>query len=112
MKRVLGAIAMAAGILGAAAAQAQGGTVARLVDVSGNVLVSNDFNIASANEAVRLAPGTRVLVTSNSAVIVEYDNGCRVRLTAGERLEIRGDARCSARPIAAGVVYAPVLSKR
>jgi hypothetical protein len=87
------------------------GYVARLVGMTGSVLVSNDFTIASASEAVRLKPGMRVLVTLNSAVTVEYANGCRVRLGAGERLEVREEPRCSARP-ASAVALAPVVAPR
>jgi hypothetical protein len=82
------------------AANAAEPAVARLVQVSGNVLVSNEMNIASAHEALRLAPGMRVLVTLNSAAVVEYANGCRVRLAAGERLEIRAGERCEQRTAA------------
>lgn len=70
-------------------------TVARLVEVNGNVLVSRDFNIASAAEAARLTPGERVLVTANSSVTVVFDGGCRVKVQAGERFEV--DAESCAR---------------
>jgi hypothetical protein len=112
MKKLIGIAVIAAGLAGAGTAHANDRTVARLVGVSGNVLVSNDFNIASAGEALRLAPGMRVLVTLNSAAIVEYDDGCRVSLGAGERIEVRRERACAVRAMPAGLAYAPVLGKR
>jgi hypothetical protein len=50
--------------------------------------VSHAFNMASANEGLRLLPGTSVLTTANSAVIVAYDNGCRVKLERNQRFVI------------------------
>jgi hypothetical protein len=87
--------AIATSLLFASPASADDSTIARLRDLSGNVLVSRDFRIASASDDARLAPGSRVLVTTNSAVTVEYDNGCRVRLGAGERLEVRDAPACA-----------------
>lgn len=86
--------------------------VARLVGISGSVLVSNDFNIASAGERLRLVTGARVLVTANSAATVEYDDGCRVRLSAGERFEVRGDRPCVTRSTLTGGAYATVVGTR
>ena len=72
-------------IAGPATAHADNQTIARLVEMSGSVLVSHSFNMASANEGLRLMPGTSVLTTANSAVVVEYDNGCRVKLERNQR---------------------------
>ena len=112
MKRILGAIAMAAGILGAAHAHGQGATVARLVSVSGNVLVSNDFNIASAGEALHLGPGMRVIATMNSSATVEFRDGCRVKVGAGEGFEIRSEGPCAARAIRNGAANVSVQRTR
>jgi len=95
-----------------ALAHARDAGVARLVGISGNVLVSNDFNIASAGERLRLPSGARVLVTANSAATVEYDDGCRVRLAAGERFEVRGDRPCAPRSTRTGGAYATVVGTR
>jgi hypothetical protein len=95
-KQLVVGAAIAAAILAAQPALADN-SVARLTDVSGNVLVSNDFNIASAGEALRLTPGMRVLVTMNSAATVVYDDGCRVPVAAGERFEIRAGMACGER---------------
>ena len=88
-----------------AAVGADGGAVARLTDLEGNVLVSWDWNIASASDGMRLFPGTRVLVTTNSKVVVEYPNGCRMKLRPGERFEVGPDAPCT------DVVDAPMPSE-
>ena len=76
-------------IAGPAFAHADNQTIARLVEMSGSVLVSHAFNMASANEGLRLLPGTSVLTTANSAVIVEYDNGCRVKLERNQRFVLQ-----------------------
>ena len=82
---------------GSALAQQGGrdGTIAKLTDLQGNVLVSRDAGLASGNEALRLIPGTRVITTANSEVIVEYDDGCRVRLKENERFEVERGKPCA-----------------
>jgi hypothetical protein len=112
MKKLLCITAVAAALVHAGLAEASERSVARLVGITGNVLVSSEHNIASAGEALRLLPGMRVLVTLNSSAIVEYDDGCRVKVQSGERLEVRGDQPCAARAKAAGVLYAPVIKGR
>ena len=95
-------------LLTAAAARADDKPVARLVGVAGNVLVSNDFNIASAGEALHLVPGMRVIATMNSSATVVFRDGCRVKVEAGERLEIGSEAPCGARAIRNAVVHVSV----
>jgi hypothetical protein len=111
MKRIL-TIATVAALLAAPAAHAGDAFVARLVGITGNVLVSNDHNIASAGEALRLAAGMRVLVTTNSSAVIEYDDGCRIRVAAGERVEIRPDRPCGPRSLHLGGLVAPVIGKQ
>ncbi len=82
------------------AAQSGDGTVARLVDLDGSVLVSRDSTLRSGDEAQRLLPGTRVLTTLQAKVVVEFDDGCRVRLERGQRLEVGLRTPCSAVAIA------------
>lgn len=68
--------------------------IARLVDLQGNVLVSHDRSIASAVEEMPLPLGSRVVVTANSAAVVEYSDSCRVDLGAGDRFDVRATPPC------------------
>lgn len=70
-------------------------TIAQLRNVTGNVLVSNESGLATGDEALRLVPGTRVITTANSQVVVEYDNGCRVTLKENERFEVEKGRPCA-----------------
>lgn len=101
-----------AGLVNAGLANAGERAVARLVGVSGNVLVSNEQTIASAGESLRLRAGMRVLATLNSTATVEYDDGCRVQVNAGERFEVRDVPPCAARTMPVGLRLAPVLKGR
>jgi hypothetical protein len=103
---------------GTMSASAQGGGIARLKDVKGNVLVSQQTGLASAGEATRLAEHTRVITTAGAEVIVVYDNGCEVRLKENQRFEVQGDKPCAALvaeslvappPAAAGIGVAALL---
>lgn len=106
------AAAFALALAGHAFAQAQApagardGSIARLVDTSGNVLVSRDAGLASGTESLRLMPGTRVLTTANSGAVVLYDNGCRVTLKENQRFEVEKDKPC-ALLMAQNIVAAP-----
>jgi hypothetical protein len=112
MTRRIACLPVAAAVLLAAQGlSARETAVARLVDVSGNVLVSNEVSTASTGENLRLAPGTRVLVTLNSKATIVYDDGCRVRLAAGERFDVREERPC-AQPHAAPLRYAPLIAGR
>jgi hypothetical protein len=99
-------------LLAAPAARADDWPVARLVGVSGNVLVSNDFNIASAGEALHLVPGMRIIATMNSSATVEFRDGCRVKVGGGERLEIRSEGPCVTRAVRNGVATVAVQGAR
>jgi len=66
-------IAMSAALAAALAAPlafAQGDGVARLKDVKGNVLVSQQTGLAAGSEAARLAEHTRVITTAGAEAIV------------------------------------------
>ena len=76
-------------------AQVGDGSIAKLRDVSGNVLVGKATGLASGDEALRLTPGTRVITTANSEVIVEYDNGCKVRMKENQRFEVEEGKPCA-----------------
>ena len=89
--RILATCTLASMLLAAPALYAQqsrDGTIARLVEMNGSVLVSRESGLASGNESLRLPAGTRVITTAASAVVVEYDNGCRVRLKENQRFEV------------------------
>jgi hypothetical protein len=87
-----------AAALTAASAPAQGTNdgVARLKEVKGNVLVSRESGLAAGGEATRLREHVRVITTANSSVIVQYDNGCEVRLKENQRFEVETDKPCAA----------------
>jgi hypothetical protein len=89
------ALALAGHAFAQAPAAARDGSIARLVDLNGNVLVSREAGLASGSESLRLMPGTRVLTTANSGVVVEYDNGCRVTLKENQRFEVEKDKPCA-----------------
>ena len=107
-------IAVAAALcMGDAAAQQ---SVARLKQVTGNVLVSREAGLAAGAEAQQLVNGSRIITTANSTAIVVFDNGCEVRLKENERFEIDSQKPCalmvaqalgSAQPVAA--VGAPLV---
>lgn len=71
------------------------GTIASLREVKGNVLVSDESGLATGNEALRLAPGTRVITTTASQAVVEFDFGCRVTLKENERFEVEKGKPCA-----------------
>ena len=85
MRRIAQATVLALLVVSQPQAQTNDGTIARLRDVNGNVLVSNDSGLATGGDALRLVPGTRVITTANSKVVIEYDDGCRVTLKENER---------------------------
>jgi len=76
-------------VLGTVSAAAQGpATVARLVNLEGNVLVSQDDAMVAATNDERVAVGTRVLTTKGASVVVHYDVGCDVRLKENQRFTV------------------------
>jgi len=90
--------ALVSGLLAATSAIAQSeqsGTVARLKDVIGNVLVTQQAGLAAGTEAQRLTKGTRIITTANSEVVVVFDNDCEVRMRENQRLDIE-DKPCAA----------------
>ena len=88
-----------------AAAQRQGNPVARLRQVEGNVLVSQESGLASAEEALRLDEFSRVITTANAKAVVVYDDGCEVALEPNQRLEIRTDKVCKERVAQAETIF-------
>jgi hypothetical protein len=102
-------VAIAVAAPAALAQQNRDGTVARLVDMHGNVLVSRDSGLASGNEELRVMPGTRVITTANSEVVVEYDDGCRVQLKENQRFEVERGKPC-ALLLAQNILQAPAAA--
>jgi hypothetical protein len=72
---------------GSALAQQQG-AVAKLVDIEGNVLVSQGDAMVAATNDQRVPAGTRVVTTAGAKVTINYDFGCDVRLKENERFTV------------------------
>lgn len=77
------------------AASQQQRSVARLKSVTGNVLVSREAGLAAGTQAERLTDGTRVITTANSEAVIEFDNGCEVRLKENERFDVDSGRPCA-----------------
>ncbi len=73
---------------GASAAQ-QAGTVARLNNLEGNVLVSQGDAMVAATNGQRVPAGTRVLTMAGAKVGIVYDSGCDVSLKENQRFTVR-----------------------
>jgi hypothetical protein len=82
---------------GATDATPVGTPVARLRGVVGNVLVSGESGLSSAEGSVALLQGSRVITTAEAKAVVVYRDGCAVTLGANERLEIENDLPCGER---------------
>jgi hypothetical protein len=77
-----------AAMLGAGPALAQQGTVAKLEDLTGDVLVSQGEAMVAGSNGQRVAVGTRVVTTAGSQVTINYDFGCDVRLNENQRFTV------------------------
>jgi hypothetical protein len=63
-------------------------TVAKLIDMEGNVLVSRgDAMVAGSNDQ-RLPAGTRIVTTAGAKVTINYDVGCDVKLNENQRFTV------------------------
>jgi hypothetical protein len=82
---------------GSSDATPAGAPVARLRDLVGNVLVSDEAGLSSAEGLVPLAEGSRVITTAESKAVVVYEDGCEVTLGPNQRLEIDRDLPCIGR---------------
>lgn len=81
---------------GPALAQQPRDGIAQLKSVKGNVLLSRQAGLAAGGESTRVMEHTRVITTTNSEVVVVYDNGCEVRLKENQRFEVEKDKPCAA----------------
>ena len=88
IRTFLGLLGFAAA-LGAGNAVAQQGTVARLSNLEGNVMVSQGDGMIAAVRNQRVAPGTRVVTMAGGKVVVNYDVGCDISLKENQRFTVR-----------------------
>lgn len=105
MGRLAGALraGLAAALLAAATSPWDAGAqspqqkegVARLKSVDGNVLVSRESGLSAGEQAQRLVNGTRIITTANSTAVIEFDNGCEVRLKENERFDVDSTRACA-----------------
>jgi hypothetical protein len=64
-------------------------SVARVVNIEGNVLVSqNDAMVAASNDQP-LPAGARVVTMAESKAVIRYDSGCEVVLKGNQRFTVR-----------------------
>ena len=70
-------------------------TIAKLKDVHGNVLVSRASGLGAGNDGTRLAEGVRVITANSSEVVVQYDDGCEVRLKPNQRFQVERGKPCA-----------------
>ena len=95
MKIHLFALAAAAILANPQAAFGSEADTARLVQVSGNVIVSHARVMASVDEGHALPAGARVLVTGNGRAVVRFPNGCKIPLEAGAHFEVPQSISCA-----------------
>lgn len=82
-----------------------GTPVARLRGVVGNVLVSGESGLSSAEGSAALLEGSRVITTAEAKAVVVYKDGCEVPLEANQRLEIENDLPCKERILLAQSIF-------
>lgn len=82
-------LGVAAAFAAASAAAQQPGTVGRLSNLEGNVMVSQGDGMVAAAKDQRVAPGTRVLTLSGGRVTINYDTGCDISLKENQRFTVR-----------------------
>lgn len=89
-KHVISILLGLAAVLGAGGSAAQqAGTVARLNNLEGNVLVSQGDAMVAATNGQRVPAGTRVLTMAGGKVGIVYDNGCDISLKENQRFTVR-----------------------
>lgn len=108
-RKLVWAIVTAGAIAGMPQAWAQS-TVAKLQQVTGNVLVSREAGLATGTEAQEIANGSRIITTANSRVVVVFDNGCRVEMQENQRLEVDSRKPCAALLVEGLALAQPALA--
>lgn len=97
VREALAALLLACAVAPSGAQQQEQRAVARLKSVQGNVLVSREAGLAAGAQAERLVEGTRVITTANSEAVIEFDDGCEVRLKENERYDVDSGQPCALR---------------
>ena len=69
--------------------------IAKLKDLHGNVLVSKSSGLAAGREGTQLTEGVRVITANSSDVVVQYDDGCEVRLKPNQRFQVERGKPCA-----------------
>ena len=88
IRRISMGLAVAAALGAGPALAQQQGTVAKLSDIEGNVLVSQGDAMVAGTNGQRLPVGARVVSTAGAKVTIDYDFGCDVRLKENERFTV------------------------
>ena len=85
---VVAAAFIAVFVAGPVFAQQPQNGVAKLGDLTGNVLVSQGDAMVAGTNNQRLPLGTRVVTTAGSQVTINYDAGCDVTLKENQRFTV------------------------
>lgn len=88
-------LGMAAALGAGSSAAQQAGAVARLINLEGNVLVSQGDAMVAATNGQRVPAGTRVLTMAGGKVGIVYDSGCDISLKENQRFTVRA-GECAA----------------
>ena len=86
---ILVLLGLAAAVGAGSSAAQQAGTVARLNNLEGNVLVSQGDAMVAATNGQRVPAGTRVLTMTGGKVVILYDTGCDISLKENQRFTVR-----------------------
>ena len=86
---ILVLLGLAAAVGAGSSAAQQAGTVARLNNLEGNVLVSQGDAMVAATNGQRVPAGTRVLTMTGGKVGIVYDTGCDISLKENQRFTVR-----------------------
>ena len=89
------------------AAASESSAVAVIMKLEGDVLASTDSGLAAAVQGASLKQGMRVMTMARSSAVIQYADGCIVKLDANMRLEIRLGIPCQLRQDIAQMVTPP-----